>query len=222
MLAAAVGWCVPAIAQQRAEDNDLELLGLDAALPGAALPVGWQTRPVRGQRLPLSQIIDSSGIRYMRFSGAGQAGWFVRELPVPLLASAGRLRWTWRALLAPQGADVGTAATDDASLRVFVVFGRHARFAWKPRVLFYSLADGVAMPDRTDAPFGVRIASRPAMARNWVQASADPFSDYRSIWGAAPPPVIAIGVMQDTDQTRSPSVGDILNLYWRRGDAPYP
>ena len=221
VVAAAVCWSAPSRAQ-RDPVVDTDLLGLASASPGVALPTGWQTRAVRGQRLPMSRIIDSSGIRFMRLSSAGHAGWFVRELPAPLVASAGQLQWTWRATLAPVGADVGTTETDDATLRVFVVFGRHGRFAWKPRVLFYTLADGLAMPDRTDSPFAGRIAGRPARARDWVPASADPFDDYQRIWRTAPPPIVAVGVMQDTDQTRSPAIGDLLTLYWRGGNAARP
>ncbi len=44
----------------------------------------------RGQRLPMSQSIDTSGIWYRRFSGQGQAAWLVRELPVPLIVAVGR------------------------------------------------------------------------------------------------------------------------------------
>ncbi len=218
LLAVGLGWAATLPAQSEVA-NDVELLGLATAKPGAALPSGWVTRAVRGQRLPMRQLIDSSGIRYMRLSGAGQAGWFVRELPVPLRASAGHLQWTWRATLAPLGADVGRSATDDAALRVFVVFGKHGRLALKPRVLFYTLADGIPAPDRPASPIGVRIAGRPANAREWVRASADPFGDYRAIWGDQAPPIVAIGVMQDTDQTRSPAIGDILNLFWRDDDA---
>lgn len=201
---------------------DVDLFGLTSANPGAALPAGWQTRAVRGQRLPMSRLVDTSGIRYMRVSGQGQAGWFVRELPVPLIASAGQLHWMWRAPLAPRGANVAVPSTDDATLRVFVVFGVQARFERRPRVLFYTLADGDPAPDRPDRPFGVRIAGRPALARDWVHATADPFLDYRRIWGSEPRQIIAIGVMQDTDQTRSAAIGDVMNLYWRSEHAAPP
>ena len=210
------------LAAQSGPVPDVDLFALSSARANAALPAGWQTRAVRGQRLPMSQIIDTSGIRYMRVRGQGQAGWFVRELPVPLLVSAGRLHWTWRAPLAPRGASVAAAATDDAAVRVFVVFGGRRGFMQRPRVLFYTLADGEAMPDRSDSPFGVRIAGRPELAHDWVGAVADPFLDYRRIWGSAPPPIVAVGVMQDTDQTRSAAIGDVRHLHWRSSNVALP
>ena len=210
------------IGAQHGPAPGVDLFALASASANASLPQGWQTRAVRGQRLPMSQIIDTSGIRYMRFSGQGQAGWFVRELPIPIIESQGRLHWTWRAPLAPRGASVAASATDDAALRVFVAFGRHGRFMQRPRVLFYTLADGELKPDRPDAPFGVRIAGRPSLARNWTGATADPFGDYRRIWGGAPPQIVAVGVMQDTDQTGSAAIGDVMNLFWRDENAPLP
>jgi len=213
--------CV-ALRAQSGSAPSVDLFALGSASPNAALPPGWQTRAVRGQRLPMSQIIDTSGIRYMRLSGQGEAGWFVRELPVPLIGSAGRLHWMWRAPLAPRGANVAAPATDDAALRVFVVFGRRGGFMQRPRVLFYTLADGDPSPDRQGSPFGVRIAGRPELARDWIGAAADPFQDYRRIWGSAPPQIVAIGVMQDTDQTRSAAIGDVRNLYWRSESAALP
>jgi hypothetical protein len=86
----------------------------------------------------MSRIVDTTGIWYMRISGQSAAGWFCRELRVPLSASAGRLQVTRRASLAPRGVNV------------------------------------------------------------------------------------AIGVMQDTDQTRSAAIGDVMNLSWRSEHAAQP
>jgi Protein of unknown function (DUF3047) len=213
-------WSARSLAQGPPEPG-ADLLTLSAA-PNATLPSGWATRAVRGQQLPMSRIVDTSGIRFMRVSGAGKAGWFFHQLATPLRATGGHLRWTWRAPLSPHGANIAASATDDAALRVFVVFGRHGRFDRRPRTLFYTLADGEPAPDDPRSPFAVRIAGRPALAREWVRAAADPFADYRRIWGTTPQPIVAIGVMQDTDQTRSAAIGDILTISWSRADASYP
>ncbi len=191
-----------------------DLFALSTAPIDGALPDGWHVRAVRGQRAPMSRIVDTSGTRYMRISGQGDAGWFYRELPAPIAVSMGQLHWTWRTPLAPQGADVGRTGTDDAALRVFVVFGAHGRFDRRPRTLFYTLGDGVPSPDRANSPFGVRIAGRPARTRDWTHTTARPFEDYQRIWGGVPRPIVAVGVMQDTEQTGSAARGDIMGLFW--------
>jgi len=48
----------------------------------------------------------------------------------------------------------------------------------------------------------------------WVDHAIDPFADYRRIWNAAPPPISAIGVMQDTDQTQGYAAAELRRLDW--------
>jgi Protein of unknown function (DUF3047) len=220
-LCLALLWSAKVAAQGSAEP-EIDFLALTTAHHDAELPTGWSTRAVRGQRLPMSRIADSSGVRYMRLSGAGRAGWFYREVAAPIRLAPGRLLWTWRAPLAPRGANVASAATDDAVLRVFVVFGAHERFVRRPRTLFYTMSDGEPAPDRVDSPYRVRIAGRPMAARTWTSVAADPIADYQRIWGAVPNRIVAIGVMQDTDQTRNDAIGDILTLSWRPAHAATP
>lgn len=56
-----------------------DLLALRTARTGAALPASWVVRPVRGQRAPMSLIMDSAGEGFVRLSGTGTAGWFVHR-----------------------------------------------------------------------------------------------------------------------------------------------
>lgn len=120
-----------------------DLLALRAARTGAALPASWVVRPVRGQRAPMSLIMDSAGEGFVRLSGTGTAGWFVHRPATPLAASATTavqpLAFSWRVRTAPVGADLRSAKTDDATLRLFVVFESRERFKRTPRTLFYSI-----------------------------------------------------------------------------------
>ncbi len=218
-----------AVGAQRSEAPSglsLELLALDGSLPSAALPTKWQIRAVRGKQAPVTSIVDSGAIRFLRISGTDRAAWFVRELETPVDADGGELRWTWRAPLAPAGANLNSPATDDAALRVFVVFARRGLFALRPRAIFYTLADGEARPASTTTNKVASVAAiavgRPAAARDWVQVTANPARDYRRIWGAEPPRIVAIGLMQDTDQTKTAAIGDVLRLQWRVSNGPNP
>ncbi|MCC7052962.1 MAG: DUF3047 domain-containing protein [Gemmatimonadaceae bacterium] len=186
----------------------------DDGLP-RALPSGWAVRAVRGFREPLSEVVDSGGLRFLRLSGTGRAAFFVRRLETPLRSTSGRLGWTWRVPVTPVGASAASPATDDASLRVFVVFERHATFARAPRALFYTLGDGDPA-QRTAGRGAVQSinAGRPLAARHWVDVLVDPVRDYERIWRAAAPAIVAVGVMQDTDQTGSAAVGDMRRLEW--------
>ncbi len=194
----------------------VDLLSLNRGHPGDALPVGWAVRAVRGQDAPSSSIVDSAGLRYLRIAGTSRAAWFVHELRMPLPVG-GRLSWRWRVPLAPVGASLSAASTDDAALRVFVVFARHGVFEMTPRALFYTISDGTppvmpAGPRRK--PLASLVAGLPLTSLSWVSVTADPIADYRRLWQADAPRIVAIGVMQDTDQTRSAAIGDLLDLKW--------
>jgi Protein of unknown function (DUF3047) len=218
---ATIAACVPSGAQAQ---TAVDLLQLTEHPTGAALPSGWQVRAVRGQQAPASAIVDSAGLRYLRITGTARAAWFVRELTMPL-ASAGRLSWSWRVPLAPAGASMDAAKSDDAALRVFVVFARRGVFETTPRALFYTLSNG-APPVLASGPRRRPLASiavaEPDMTRNWQEVTADPIADYRRLWHADAPRIVAIGVMQDTDQTRSAAIGDLMTLKWSTPDVTSP
>lgn len=200
-----------------------DLLRLVSAPAANRLPAGWRMRAVRGSQPPSTEIIDSAGVRFLRIGGTKRAAWFVNELAMPQRAGEGTLHWTWRVPLAPAEASAHSAATDDAALRVFVVFERHSRFARTPRALFYTVSDGepAAVPG-SRGPMVTINAGMPAQSRGWVNRSADPGRDYRRIWGSDAPRIIAVGVMQDTDQTMNAAIGDIQILEWRNVDASIP
>ena len=178
---------------------------------------------MRGQNAPLTVVVDSGGVRYLRISGTKRAAWFYRELDIPLDAASGLLEWSWRVPLAPNGASSAHAATDDAALRVFVVFARHGILAPSPRALFYTVADGDPTYVQGHAPAATSlIAGRPSHTRTWTSTEANPFLDYRRVWGGTAPRIVAIGVMQDTDQTMTLAIGDLAQLRWRFLNAAPP
>ena len=217
LLAGACGSPAGSLSAQPA--GDVDILSLQAGAIRSGIPDGWETRAVGGHRLPMSRIVDSSGAPYMRISGAGQAGWFFRDVSRSPALTAGRLQWTWRAPVSPVGADISRPESDDAAIRVFVVFGARRSMLRRPRVLFYTLSDGDPPRVMRNPAIGVRIAGRPALTRDWVMVSVDPIADFRSIWGQDPPPITTIGVMQDSDQTQRAAVADIHSLIWRIGHA---
>lgn len=195
-----------------------DLLALRAARPGDAVLPGWATRAVRGQRLPTSAVVDSAGDRFLRLSGQAAAGLFVHRLASPHLAPHDRLALSWRVLTAPAGADLRLAATDDSALRFFVVFASRSRFERTPRTLFYSTGS-VEPPTYSRASFQstalhvIRIGSGTARGR-WHDCTIDPFVDYRRIWGEPARAVVAVGLMQDSDDTRGVAVADVRTFSW--------
>jgi hypothetical protein len=194
-----------------------DLLRLDAAAVGAALPPSWTVRAVRGAQAPTSRIVDSGGVRFLRIEGRGRAAWFGRKLALDPAAEA-RLRWRWRIPVAPAGADLRDKATDDAAARIFVAFDTPTFFGTRaPRTLFYTA--GGAEPDGyarasfvSGALHVIRIA--PPAGGAWGDVTVDPVADYRRIFGEAPPRIAGIGVLQDAEQTGALAIADLASLAW--------
>lgn len=201
-----------------------DLLGLAGSPPGADLPPGWRVRAVSGVPEPDFSIRELAEGRSLRVEGRGAAAWAYHELETPLAGEEGRLRWSWRTLEAPRGADLDHPGRDDAALRVYVVFGSPGPFG-RARAIFYSW-DGRASPARERPAFEsarmavVPVVERGARGDRWRSESVQPFRDYRRFWGGEPPPIRAVGVMQDTDDTGSSAAAELRALVWDRGPLP--
>lgn len=217
--ASAQGGRSSATREEPAADELIDLLRLQTVNVGATLPRPWVVRPVRGHRAPASAIVDSSGVRYLRIRGEAAAAWFVHELGQRISPNTFTdLALTWRIVEAPRGADLRAARTDDAALRVFVVFAARGIFERIPRTLFYSTG-GVEPASYERASFQstalrlIRLADTTRGA--WVSTTVSPFADYARIWGGPPRAIVAVGIMQDTEQTGSRAVADVRTLSWR-------
>ena len=194
------------------------ILSLANAPLRAGVPPGWKVRNIRGQTPPQIETRNDGEGPILRIQGAGRAAWFYRELPTQLAESPGSLNWSWRVVQAPVGADLRKEKTDDSPLRVYVVFGKPGFFGGSSRVIFYTFGaaepDGYARPSFvSDKLHVIRVGGDPDVG-TWKENAVNPFADYRRIWRREPPPVTAVGVMQDTDQTRAMAVAELRRLEW--------
>jgi len=190
--------------------------------PGDALPAGWTVRPVRGSRAPTSAIRDSSGERFLRIEGRGTAAWFVRALEPAESPKRGQLTWRWRVPIAPLGADVRKRDRDDSALRVFVVFDHRSFISRVPRTIFYTVTEpslsGYQARSAQSGDLMIVGISASAPDMQWNRTTRDPIADYRAFWNAEPPRILAIGILQDAEQTKSAVVADITSLTWSEPD----
>lgn len=206
-----------AVPPDNAEDRDL--LGLRKVSVGPGVPDGWKVRPVRGHPMPDAEIRCVGNRLSLRLNGAGRAGWFYRETLIESSEADRRLHWSWRVDEAPAAADLGASATDDSPIRIYVVFGKvGGLFGGSGRVIFYSFGNhdpgGYSAPSHVSDRLHVIRVDGVADRGRWREHAADPFADYRRIWQKEPPPITAIGVMQDTDQTGDLAVAELRRLEW--------
>jgi len=196
----------------------LTILSLANGPLRAGLPPGWKVRSIDGQPAPAVEIRNDGEGPVLRIQGAGRAAWFYRELPAPLTESPGSLSWSSRVVRAPVGADLRNAKTDDSPLRIYVVFGKPGLFGGSSRVILYTF--GAAEPDDyarasfvSNKLHVIRVGGTRDVGR-WSENAVNPFADYRRVWRRKPPSVVAVGVMQDTDQTRAMAVAELRRLEW--------
>ncbi len=200
-----------------------DLLNLDRATPGSGGLDGWELRPVKGAAMPRIEIREVDGARVLRVSGADAAGWFHRRLSPPIEGRRGTLRWSWRVLRAPAEADLRKRDRDDAPLRIFVVFGNpRSLFGGSGRIVFYTWGngepEGLTQPSFVSGRIQiVRMAGTLDVGPDWREEAVQPFDDYRRFWNREPPPITAVGVMQDTDMTGASAVAELRELSWNDG-----
>jgi len=124
--------------------------------------------------------------------------------------------------LAPLGADVRDRDRDDAALRVFVVFDHRGIISRVRRTIFYTVTEpslsGYQARSTQSGDLMIVGISAAGPGMGWNRTTCDPISDYRAFWHAEPPRILAIGIMQDAEQTQSAVVADVASLTWSEPD----
>jgi hypothetical protein len=120
-------------------------------------------------------------------------------------------------LEAPDSADL--RQKNDSPIRVLVAFAKpDGVLDGSGRVILYSFGntepdDYQPAGDLSNVLQEIRVDG--ARERGaWRDHTVRPFADYRRIWQRDPPPIVAFGVMQDTDQTGSRAVAELRRLVW--------
>jgi DUF3047 family protein len=191
----------------------LQVGAFSAARPGAGPPPGWQVWAF--ERIAVRtryELIGRAGSVVLRAESHAGASGLLRRLAAdprrnPVLA------WRWQATALPTGADLRRRAGDDCAARLFVLFeGRTAlAYAWAT-----GLPAGAVLPNAyTRRVRTLVVDSGSARLGRWVEHRRDLARDYRRAFGTDPPPIEAVALLTDADDTRSHAAalyGDIALL----------
>jgi hypothetical protein len=151
-----------------------------------------------------------------------------------------RLQWRWRVDKAVEGESLSSKAGDDYAARVYVYFAfqpekagfwerqMHAlgklRYGQPPpgSAITYiwsaSTARGTVAPSPyTDKLKMLVLRGRSDRPKRWFRETRDVAVDYRRLFGAAPPPVIGVALMCDTDDTGSRAEAAFGDIFWLSG-----
>lgn len=163
-------------------------------------------------------VADSSGVRLLASSRAANSALFH---PAPPGEPPGEIAWRWRVLRHPEGADTRRRSGDDRAAAVFVLVRR----GWWPGatqgLLYQWSTDGTDETWRR-SPYaaGVHVITlrRGPAGHAWYDERRDLAADLRAAFGTAPRRIEAVGVLCDTDDTKSEASAEFAGIEWR--DAP--
>lgn len=165
------------------------------------LPCGWYATQREVQMFSLEQ---EQGNCFLKVKTAGGN----TSLGIQVSFNTDRYRylsWRWRVHQLPRGAREDRRRLADSAAGVYVIFNgklklnRIIKYVWSS-----TLEPGVV----TESPFNRRtkiivLRCGEASAGKWIEEMVDIFEDYRRIFGTQPPPVQAIAIMSDSDNTES-------------------
>jgi hypothetical protein len=198
--------------------------------------VGWQHVPLSKLKRDTVYTVVKKGDRpgVLRASANGSASMYVALLK-PSNSTPRTLRWEWKTDALVPGADNRDKDREDSPLRVIVAFdgdratlpeverrrfarvrnltGKEPPFA----VLMYIWSDHVApgsvIPSaHTSQVKMLAVASGQSGIGSWQSVQRNLVDDYMQAYGAAPGPVLGVGVMTDTDNTGTTAVGEYADI----------
>lgn len=177
---------------------------------------GWSVQRFDGDTIYTSEqgVAPEPQIQVHAFAHGTASG---RILEIELNPQEWRcLTWSWRVGMPVAVENVRTRSGDDFAARVYVVFsGGWA--PWRATSLVYVWGASDAPLDFWRNPYTAQArmmaATRGHDDEGWTVVKRDLVTDYRDAFNRDPPPIVAIAIMSDTDQTGtavSASYGDLM------------
>lgn len=173
---------------------------------------GWKPKRFRGET-SYSLVVDGER-RVLKAHSRAAASGLYKEVDLDP-AKYPVLRWSWKIGGTIPNGDERTKAGDDYAARVYIVFPR--TLFWKTKAINYiwanRLPQGKSLPNAfTSNAVMVAVESGNGKAGTWVTEERNVYEDYRALFGEDPPPIGAVALMTDTDNTGGEAVayyGDI-------------
>ncbi|WP_265922936.1 DUF3047 domain-containing protein [Cupriavidus nantongensis] len=191
---------------------------------GDRLPVGWHPWTINRNKTPTTYTLAEVDQRVVVHAKADSSA---SGLYVPLRErDAGMVRWTWKTSGIIRNADNSHGPREDSPLRLFVAFdgdkgalplkdqlmyemarlttGREMPYATLMYIWGGQRAEGAVVKNpHTDRVRMIVVDSGMKHANEWRCHERDLRADYRKAFGTDPGRVIAVGIMTDTDNTKS-------------------
>lgn len=178
------------------------------------------------------QLVQQGNKQVMLAFSEKAASGLIRNLSVKLDEHP-ILNWHWKITGLPAGADDHSKAGDDHSARLYVIFKAPEAnvLGWlksttglsDSHALNYVWANQTASDTLIPSPYterSVMLTANSGVSQlgQWVGVSRNVYQDYRRAFGSEPPPVSAIAIMTDGDNTGSNLTSYYGDIYFSRSD----
>jgi Protein of unknown function (DUF3047) len=218
-------------------------LAVEAARPFAA-PAPWRLALLPAQKLPRTEfsIASIDGQPALRLDARASYGNLVHPLALPAGVPPLRLAWRWRVERFADGSDLSIKAGDDTALKVCALYDMplsSVPFFERLLLRFARSRSGEHLPAATVCyvwdrllPAGARahnaytrrlryivLQGPPAPTGAWRTERRDLAADFMRVFGdetSELPPLIAIAVGADADNTKSESRAYLSDLHLER------
>ncbi|MEW5735793.1 MAG: DUF3047 domain-containing protein [Thermodesulfobacteriota bacterium] len=167
------------------------------------IPEGWKEHAFVGHTRYAPGTED--GIACLRAESDAAASALIHEVSYNL-TDYPYLSFSWKVGNTVKAGDEKTKQGDDYAARIYLVF--KSFFFFNTKSINYIWANklplGQAIPNAyTKNVWMVAVESGPENVGQWRHYTVDVLSDYRRLFKTDPPPVAAVAIMTDTDNTKS-------------------
>lgn len=165
------------------------------------LPCGWYATQ---KNVHMFSLEEEEGNRFIKIKTAGGN----TSLGIHFSFNTDTYRylsWRWRIHQLPKGGREDIRRFADSAAGVYVIFNGKYRLN---RIIKYVWSSTLEPGVVTESPFNRRtkivvLRSGGTSVGQWLEENVDVFGDYKRIFGTSPPPVEAIAIMSDSDNTES-------------------
>ncbi len=217
---AACGIAAGAVSQS----DTLMVAAFSTLQPGATLPDTWKPLGVSSAKnVTRYSVVDDGGVTVLRADSNAAASGLSRNIKVDPAAFP-ILKWRWKISNVLKASDIRVKQGDDYPARVYVMFDypleklsfverskiRLARALHDPNIPAATLCyvwDGkapagtIVASSYTDRVRMIVVESGASRVNQWLAVERDVAADFKAAFGEDAPPVLAVAIATDTDNT---------------------
>jgi hypothetical protein len=188
-----------------------------SSFEAGTFPEGWKSR---GGEASDVYRVRSNKETYLEANAINSAVIIAKKFEYDLKEYP-HLKWQWRVLELPQGADERFKNTGDSAAAIYVIFEGRLR----PDNIKYVWSASLPLGTTTESPYSsktkiVVLRNQSSPLGEWISEKVNVYADYKRLFAREPKQVQAIGLMSDSDNTQSRAVAHYRGIMISRSPGP--